>query len=310
MNKLSILSKDAQHYATLFKTAKFADLEINAYQTLPEHQSVADTQIFFGNPQLIARAIDEGARPRWVQSSWAGNTPLLNSSWQGFTLTGVKGVFGSAMCEYVFTYLLYFSRNVEGFRQAQQQRDWCKPSYSALNGKTLGIMGVGDIGSAVASMALQWGMQVIGLSRSGRPHSAVSTMYASTDKLAFAAELDFVVCLLPDTPDTEHLIDDKFLRTLPSHCVLINAGRGSVIDDAALVGCLQARKIKAAVLDVFQHEPLPASHPYWLLDNVYITQHTAAESTPEMIAPIFIDNYSRYIQGKPLQYVIDFAKGY
>ena len=227
-----------------------------------------------------------------------------------YQLCGVRGVFQQAMQEYVFAYLLYFSRNLAGFSRAQKNKTWAAPTYHSLAGKTLGIMGVGNIGQAVAKMAKHFSMKTRGYTRTSSDCEFIDQYCSYNDKLTFATELDYLVCLLPQSNATTGLIDHTFLSYLPKHCVLINVGRGTTIVETALIDALQNNALQAAVLDVFEQEPLPENHAYWQLDNLYVTQHTAAESFPEDIFPIFSDNYLRFINDSALQNVLDFAKGY
>ena len=122
--------------------------------------------------------------------------------------------------------------------------------------------------------------------------------------------LDYLVSVLPRTEDTNKIVNRELLEVLPSHAVLVNVGRGNAVDEPALVQALNEGKIAAAVLDVFEQEPLPEGHPFWTTPNLYMTFHTSAISYPEDLTKVFIENYQRYVDGKPLKYVVDFAKGY
>jgi phosphoglycerate dehydrogenase-like enzyme len=122
--------------------------------------------------------------------------------------------------------------------------------------------------------------------------------------------LDYLVCILPRTKDTNKIVDAKFLGILPSHAIFINVGRGNAVDEVALVNALDKGELAAAVLDVFDKEPLPDDHPFWVTPNVYMTFHTSAISYPEDMTKLFVENYHRYIQGKTLQYVVNFERGY
>ncbi|MFM7584504.1 MAG: NAD(P)-dependent oxidoreductase, partial [Caldilinea sp.] len=121
---------------------------------------------------------------------------------------------------------------------------------------------------------------------------------------------DYLVCSLPHTPASRHRIDRSVLAALPAHALLVNVGRGSTVDEEALVAALQAGRLGGAVLDVFQTEPLPAGHPFWSLPNVIVTCHTSALSYPEDIAPIFLDNLQHFLAGAALNNRVDFARGY
>jgi phosphoglycerate dehydrogenase-like enzyme len=126
----------------------------------------------------------------------------------------------------------------------------------------------------------------------------------------FACGLDYLVCCLPGTPATFHLVNEGFLSSLPPKAWLLNIGRGSTIDETALVSVLTSHRLAGAVLDVFAVEPLPAGHPLWSTPNTYLTFHSAAQNYPPDIAKIFIENYRRLIEGKPLLYQVVFKRGY
>ena len=311
MHNLAILSRDSTHYNRLLKDAHLPDLNLILVDNkVTEAFDYSQVHILFGDPDLTSQVINQCTELKWLQSTWAGNAALFALDKNDYQLCGVKNVFQQAMQEYVFAYLLYFSRNVDGFNQTQKNRAWAAPPYQSLAGKNLGIMGVGNIGSAIAKMAKNFSMKTHGYTRSSQDCEFIDRYYTSGDEQRFTSKLDYLVCLLPHSNETAGLIDHTFLSYLPTHCVLINAGRGATIVDSALIKALKNRTLHAAVLDVFEKEPLPDSHPYWQLDNLYVTQHTAAESIPEDIFSIFSDNYHRYINGSALQHVLDFKKGY
>jgi len=310
MYNVAILSRDSALYNTLLKAAQLPHLTLVLVDNKAAAFDYSQVDILFGDPDLTSQIVSQCTELKWLQSTWAGNAALFSLDKTDYQLCGVKGVFQQAMQEYVFAYLLYFSRNVAGFNQAQKSKIWAAPTYQSLAGKTLGIMGVGNIGQAVAKMAKHFSMNTRGYTRSSHDCEFIDHYYIQNEERNFATDLDYLVCLLPQSKATTGLIDSTFLSYLPEHCVLINAGRGTTIVDTALIEALKNNSLKAAVLDVFEKEPLPEYHPYWELDNLYVTQHTAAESLPEAIFPLFSSNYCRYIKGETLQNVLDFAKGY
>ena len=153
-------------------------------------------------------------------------------------------------------------------------------------------------------------MRVHGYTRSSEGCTDVDRYFHGDDKAAFASGLDYLVAVLPNTAGTRHLIDAAMLSALPPHAVVVNAGRGDTLDDAALIAALDEGRLAGAVLDVFPEEPLPPSHPLWRTPGVHITAHTAAPSFPADIVGVFADNYRRYHAGQPLRYVVDFERGY
>jgi phosphoglycerate dehydrogenase-like enzyme len=153
-------------------------------------------------------------------------------------------------------------------------------------------------------------MRVKGCTRASEGCPDVDEYFHGDKRAAFAADLDYLVIVAPDTPRTRYLIDAAFLALLPPRAVLVNPGRGSVVDESALAGALRSGRLAGAVLDVFETEPLPSDHPLWRTPNTMITSHTAALSDPGDIAPVFVDNYWRLLVGEPLRYRVDFEAGY
>jgi phosphoglycerate dehydrogenase-like enzyme len=237
--------------------------------------------------------------------------PLLDPSLRrDYTLTNARGVFGGLMSEYVFAYLLARERLIFEKRAAQQEGRWDPTPPGTLRGKVMGLLGVGSIGAALARTAKHFGMRVAGYTRASEDCADVDAYFHGADAAAFAADLDYLVCVMPNTPATRHLIDAAFLAALPPRAVFVNPGRGTVVDEAALADALASGRLAGAVLDVFQKEPLPPDHIFWRTPNLIITSHSAALSVPSDIAPVFIENCRRWMAGEPLRYVVDFERGY
>lgn len=303
MHKLVLLSEQADEYRLLLEMAHLPDLEI-----IPAPSPGCDLAL--GEPTLIRAALPRLPGLRWAQSTWAGVEPLLDACLRrDYLLTNARGVFGSLMAEYVFGYLLFHERKILQRLQAQRAGRWDDSQTGVLRGKTLGLLGVGSIGCCLAATARHFGMQVRGFTRADEtcPHVDV---YSHRDLLSFVDGLDYLVNSLPDTPATRRLVDAAVLDRLPAHALFINAGRGSVVDEAALAGALSAGKIAGAVLDVYEQEPLPPDHIFWQTPNLLVTFHTAAPSFPEDIVGVFIENYRLLLDGQPLRYQVDFDKGY
>ncbi len=304
MHRLLILSKHAERYRALIAAANVPELAVV--------NDEATCDMILGEPSLIAPAIDRLSRVTWVQATWAGVEPLLDPARRrDYVLTNARGVFGGLMAEYVFAYMLARERHLFEKYAAQHAHRWDPTPHGRLRGKTIGLLGVGSIGAALASTAQHFGMRVKGYTRSSEESPDVDEYFHGDDTLtAFARDLDYVVSVMPTTAKTRHLVNARFLAALPSRAVFINPGRGSTVDETALADALRSHRIAAAVLDVFEREPLPADHEFWTLPNVLITSHTAALSVPDDIAPIFIDNYRHLVAGRPLRYVVNFEEGY
>ncbi len=259
---------------------------------------------------MIAEILPELPAVQWVQSSWAGVTPLIEAKRRDYVLTGIRDAFGPQMAEYVIGYLLAHELRVLERKQRQQKHEWFKGFSGNLHGKRLGIMGTGSIGRYIAMKANFMDMQVLGLSRSGKPVPVFRQVMKANRLHEFLDGLDYLVSILPDTPETDGLLDRAALDKLPRHACVINIGRSNVIDDEALIDALKNNELASATLDVFDEEPIPQDSPLWDTPNLNITAHIAAVSLPSLIVPIFVDNYRRYVDEQPLRYVVDFDAGY
>ena len=248
---------------------------------------------------------------RWAQATWAGVEPLLNPSLRrDYVLTNARGVFGGLMSEYVFAYLLAHERRLLEKLAAQRAVRWDPSPPGTLRAKQFGLLGVGSIGAVLARTAKHFGMRVKGYTRASEGCADVDAYFHGDDRARFAADLDYLVSVMPATAGTRHMVNEALLGALPARAVFVNPGRGGVVDEPALAAALQDGRLAAAVLDVFHEEPLPPDHIFWRLPNVIITSHTAALSLPADIAPVFIDNYRRLVRGEPLRYQVDFEQGY
>jgi len=302
VHRLLILSRHADAYRRLIDAERLPDLEI---------VSSDDCDVVLGEPSLIAPAIGRLSSITWVQSTWAGVEPLLDPALRrDYVLTNARGVFGGLMSEYVFGFLLAHERMIFRKHAAQQEGRWDAAPPGTLKGKQIGLLGVGSIGAALARTAKHFGMRVKGYTRSSEGCADVDEYFHGAERIAFARDLDYLVCIVPNTSGTRRLVDAELLAALPPRAVFVNPGRGAAVDESALADALQSRRLACAVLDVFQHEPLPPDHVLWRTPNVLITSHTAALSAPEDIAPVFIDNYRRFAAGQPLWHRVDFEAGY
>ena len=252
---------------------------------------------------------------QWVQSTWAGVAELTAPDLRhDYLLTGIKNTFGPAMAEYVICRMLMHTQRVNELGAAQRAQQWQPVAPASLAGATLAVLGLGSIGEHVALSARSLGMTVLGYRSSRVPHPAVDATYGPGQLHELLGLADFVVAVLPDTRETRGLIDAAALAAMNPGAVLINVGRAGCVDDAALIAELNksddTRRLAAAVLDVFDAEPLPPASPLWTTPGLTVTPHVAEPSQPEQISRIFADNYRRWLAGDPLKYVVDFDRGY
>lgn len=307
-----MLAADVARYTSLVEAANLPGLEIlPASEQGAACQRVADCNIILGEPSMVAEVLEQARALEWVQSTWAGVDSLCRPGLRrDYVLTGVKDIFGPLISEYVMAYLFAFERRLFTMRSNQLQRHWKPLPYRSSKEITLGIVGLGSIGAYLAGAASQFGIRVIGLNRSGTPCEGVERVYTPGDLGGFFEDPDYIVLTLPDTPRTRHFISADTLALMKPTAVLMNVGRGSLVNEADLVIALRDGLIGGAVLDVFEEEPLARDSALWQLPNAFITPHTAAMSFPEDIVGIFIENYGRFMLKQALSHSIDFELGY
>lgn len=302
--------EEAEAYARLVKAPR-GSIQLHTCAA-PEEAAlvIGEAEILYAwnlPPELLAKA----GRLHWIQAMGAGVerflVPELSKS---VLITRAGGVFGHWMAEYTLAWCGWITQRIEKVRQNQRQHRWAGEPPDRLRGKTLAILGLGDIGREIARLARAFGMRVIAVSRSGEKPPGVEMVYRSRALMHTLARCDFAVLTLPLTPKTRGLIGERQLHAMKPTAWVLNIGRGPLIQERALLRALEERWIAGAVLDVFDTEPLPPDHPFWGQENVVITPHIAGPSIPEEIAPIFNENLRRYLSGKKLRYVVDRTRGY
>lgn len=278
-------------------------------------REIVDAEILFGfiTPEMLQNA----RQLRWIQApmSSMGTSqgeyyifPALQAS--NVRLTNMSGIYSDVISTHVFAFITSFARDFPTLFRNQLHRRWERNAQTInLYGMTLGIVGLGGIGKAVAQIGNALGMQVVAVD----PHPQAVPAYiqqvwppAQLSQLLSIA--DFVVLCLPAAPGTEQLLDAAAIHMMKPSAYLINIGRGITVDLDALTEALQNQVIAGAGLDVFPPalEPLPSEHPLWTMPNVLITPHCAGSSTPtERRVDVFLDNFTRYLQGQPLLNQVD-----
>ena len=312
MHKALVLTKLPGDYQALIEAAGLPDLAVVATADVADGLARgSDSDILLGDPARVIAALPHLPGLRWVQLTWAGVERMLDPALRrDYVLTNIRGVFGPLMSEYVFGYLLGHERKIVARLDAQRQGRWDATLPGTLQGKAIGLVGVGSIGAHLAATAKHFGMTVRGYTRTTADCPHVDRYFQGADKAAFASGLDYLVAVLPNTPGTRRIVDRAMLGALPAHAVVVNAGRGDTVDTGALIDALENKRLAAAVLDVFEEEPLPETHPLWHTPGLYITSHTAAPSFPADIVGVFVDNYRRYARGEALRYQVEFERGY
>lgn len=269
-----------------------------------------------GTREMLREAFAKCAHLRWIHSRWAGLDSLLfpelvNSD---VVLTNAKGVFSQSLGEFALTAILYFAKDIPRMRRNQSARAWAPFEVEMIAGKVLGIVGYGDIGRAVAARAHAMGMRILAVRRHSpmQPDPLIDGYYASPRLHEMLSRCDYVVVAAPLTAETRHMIgEDEFAAMKPS-AVVINVGRGAVINEEALVCAVSGKRIKGAGLDVFEHEPLPDDSPLYGLDNVLLSPHCAdnVAGWSEEAMRFFLEQYARFQKNELLLNVVNKQLGY
>ena len=283
---------------------------------------LAQTEVLFTNPIVPEDILTQAPGLRWVQLTSAGADRLLDSQLlrSGVAVTTASGIHAAPIGEYVMGAMLAFAKGLHRSMRAQMERTWRPYWAEELHGKTVGIVGLGAIGSYLAGLARVLGMRVLATRHSiQRREMEYATGDTRVDELLPPSDLphllrqsDYVVVAVPLTSDTRAMIGEPQLRQMKRSAVLINIARGAIIDELALVRALKEGWIAGAALDVFQQEPLPAESELWGMENVMVTPHIAG-GTPrymELAVELFCDNLRRYLAGEPLRNVVDAKRGY
>jgi len=253
---------------------------------------------------LVEQVFAMAPNLKWIHSQWAGLDGLLFPALveSSIPLTNGAGVFAEALGEFALAAMLWFAKDLNRMRRQQAERRWEEFNVGMLAGSRLGIIGMGGIGRAVARRALALGVQVHGI---GRRHSR-------GEFESVVRESDFLLLSAPLTPETRGMIGAAELAMMKPGSVLINLGRGAVVDEPALLAALRSGPIRGAALDVYPVEPLPPDHELWGMENVLLSPHTAdhTETWLEEATRFFVKNYTRWIQGEPLENLVDKQAGY
>ena len=294
-------------------------------------KKIRDAEILFTHRPKID--VKDAPNLKWIQFMWEGVDHLLMEGYDypGIILTNSSGVHSVSIAEYVFTYILHITKKVEMYRRYEMQSKWLgwwdQPLVKNLQGSTIGIVGYGRIGRAIGKIANGFGMRIIACKRDPekRRHTGFEIpgccdmegilperFYGPGQITEMLPQCDFVVISLPLTEDTIHFMGGREFESMKKDSVLINIGRGRLVDQEALIAALKNGEFAGAGLDVFDEEPLPRESPLWTMDNVVVTPHssTGGNWETDAVVALFVENIQRYIHGDDLLNVIDKEAGY
>jgi phosphoglycerate dehydrogenase-like enzyme len=282
--------------------------------------ALADARVLFqwaGNKDELRKVMEGAPKLEWIHGRYAGLDAILFPELieSPIPLTNGRGSFSQSLGEFVMCGAFYFAKDLPRMLRAKAERRWEVFDVMELSCQTLGIVGHGDIGRAIASRAKAMGMRVLALRRDTSPRPGdehVDKVYPNAELHSMLPLCDYVVAAAPLTPRTRHMIGAAEFAVMKPDAIVMNVGRGPVIDEAAIVNALREKRIRGAVLDVFEVEPLPSDSPLWQMDNVLISFHTA-DHTKDWLddaVSLFVEQFGRWRKGEPLKNVVDKRAGY
>ncbi len=256
---------------------------------------------------------------RWIHSLSTGVESLLFPDLidSAIPLTNARGVSKRALAEFAVLGILFHTKKVRRLINNQRDRHWEHFQVNWANKQVMGVLGYGEIGRECALLAKCLGLKIYAVRRT--PSKSVedpllNRHFMPNQLHEMLSEIDVLLCAAPLTPETHHMISDAEFILMKRTAIVVNVGRGPVIDESALIRALQSKQIAAASLDVFEHEPLPESSPLWQMENVLISPHcTDQTDNPdwlELSMQIFVENFYRFQNGDPLENVVDKRAGY
>jgi phosphoglycerate dehydrogenase-like enzyme len=288
--------------------------EPSAFDGAPRPDALLDC---WGGPHRLDALLAKAPALRWIHARSAGLERVLTEAAIAHpaVVTNGRGAFSGALAEFVVAALLHFAKDVPRLLDAQRRGAWEPYEMDALAGRTIGIVGYGDIGRAAAERLKPFGTHLLALRQ--RPELSqgdplVDEALGPDRVVDLARRSDAVVLATPLTPATRGLFGRAAIEAMKPTAVLVNVGRGPAVDEAALVEALAARRIRGAALDVFETEPLPPGHPLWTLPNVLLSPH-CADNVPgwvDQAMRVFLRHLERFRAGEPFPHTVDKRRGY
>ncbi len=305
------------HRRQIDAAAEKHGFSVRYYQTKADASGhLADCEVLFGHWRSLLK---EAPMLKWYCCSYAGVDPYQPPFRfpEGVLLTNSSGAYGVTISEHIMMVTLMLQRRMLDYAQIVRDRGWTNDlPVRSIQGSRLTLLGTGDIGTTFAQRAKALcPASVTGVNRSGRvPDPVYDRVMPMAELDRVLPETDILVMSLPSTPETVGVLSRERLALLPESAILVNVGRGSAIDQDALMDALNAGRLAGAALDVMTPEPLPADHPLWTTKNLLITPHVAGNMTLgytcNKTVSMFCDDLENYAEGRPLKHLVDLKRGY
>ena len=311
--KVLISSGISQEVADMLQNAP-PEMEVNF---LPKGESLSD---HLSDVEILYGTVPEAALPhakslQWVMQPFVGVEGSMYPAFKesSITLVNSRRLYGPQLAEHAFALLLSLTRGIHTQLDLMREKKWEWLPCVEVSGMTMGILGLGGIGRAVAQRAKAFDFNVIAADPEPMDKPDTVDELGQLDWLPeFLSRSEVLTVCCPITPETHKLLSHAEFEALPDGCYFINVSRGRVVDEAALIAALESGKVAGAGLDVTYTEPCPPDNPLWTLPNVILTSHTAgaSQNIAKRAMELFIDNMHKYVKGEPLANVVDKEKGY
>lgn len=302
----------------ILECSKLCNFEVKIFDYENVSQEEIDScEVFFGMAKR--NLINNAKKLKWMQASFAGvdkYVNLENLRNGNITLTNASGAYGITISEHMIAVLLMLMRRMPEYYELQKEKNWkMVGEIKSIMNSIITVIGFGDIGENFAKRAKAMGATIHGVRRNADKKSEYADIMFSNDNILEAIEgADVIALCLPETDETKHIINAELIDKIKNDAIIINVGRGTAIDEAALIEALKNNKLGGVALDVFESEPLSQDSPLWTLKNTIITPHVSGNTslplTCDILVDMFCDNLKRYANNEKLNNIIDCKVGY
>lgn len=302
MKHLLIINPMAERFRAGLES-KFPEVTFHSAKDLDESKNAIErAHIIFVNSNILNDDfIRKATNLEWVQSLISGTDAILSlkALKDDVLITSARGIHGPQMSELAFLHMLSLTRRYPRMLKNKDRKQWERWPQSLLYKKTVGILGIGTIAEELARKCKAFSMTVYGISSTERKVEGIDRFFHRKELTKVAAVVDYLIILVPYSPETDKIVDGKVIAAMKSSAFLINIARGAVLDENALIDALKTGKIAGAGVDVYNQEPLPAEHPFWEMDNLVMTPKVGGMSDiyPEQVMPILEKNLRHFLDG-------------